>query len=65
MNMTNYIPLEDMNFIWKVEQVNKVIECYNLGMNIRQIAKTVKRPNDECAVLIMDLGRKEVIKWRD
>lgn len=61
MSMTKYIPLEDMNFIWKVEHVETVINCYKKGLNIRQIAKIVKRPNDECAILIMDLGRKGVI----
>jgi hypothetical protein len=57
----NYIPLDDMNFAWKMEQVNKVIECYKQKMHIRDIAKTIKRPQDECAILIMDLGRKGVI----
>jgi hypothetical protein len=61
MNTTKYIPLEDMDFIWKIEQVEKVIECYRDKMHIRHIAKYVRRPIDEVAVLLMDLGRKGVI----
>jgi hypothetical protein len=59
--MTKYIPLEDMDFIWNLKQVQKVIECYNDKMHISHIAKYVRRPQDECAVLIMDLGRKGMI----
>ena len=61
MNTTKYIPLEDMDFIWRIEQVQKVIECYNNKMHIAHIAKYVRRTQDECAILIMDLGRKGMI----
>ena len=56
-----YIPLEDMNFFWRLEQVETVINCYKQKMNIVLIARKVKRSQDECAVLIMDLGRKGMI----
>jgi len=56
-----YIPLIDMNFYWKIEQVNLVIKCYKKKMNITQISKMVKRSQDECAILIMDLGRNKKI----
>ena len=60
--MTNhYIPLEDMNFFWRMEQVETVINCYKQRMNIVTISKKVKRPQDECAILIMDLGRKGML----
>lgn len=61
MSTTKYIPLEDMDFIWDMEKVDKVIECYENKMHIRHIAKYIRRPIDEVAVLIMDLGRKGII----
>jgi len=56
-----YIPLIDMNFYWKIEQVNLVIKLYKQKNNITQISEMVKRPQDECAILIMDLGRKGML----
>jgi hypothetical protein len=44
-----------------MEQVETVINCYKQRMNIVTISKKVKRPQDECAILIMDLGRKGML----
>lgn len=56
-----YIPLEDMEFNWKWEDVTKVIELYKLNKNIKEMKKVIKRPTDEIAILIIDLGRKGFI----
>jgi hypothetical protein len=59
--LNSWIPLEDMNFLWSIADVETVIEAYKSKMFIGKIAKIVKRPIDEVAILIMDLGRKRII----
>ena len=59
--LTNWIPLDDMDFLWNLRDVQKVIDAYRNKIHIAQISKIVKRPQDEVAILIMDLGRKEMI----
>lgn len=61
LSSQTYIPLEDMNFLWKWEEVRKVIKLYKYGVEITEIKKIMKRPTDEVAVLIMDLGRKGLL----
>ena len=57
----HYIPLMDMEFIWKFDDVEKVINLYKKNMNIKEMRNIIKRPTDEIAILLMDLGRKGVI----
>lgn len=59
--MTNWIPLDDMDFLWDLRDVQKVIDAYKENLHIGKIAKLVRRPQDEVAILIMDLGRKDMI----
>jgi hypothetical protein len=50
-----------MDFLWDLQDVQKVREALKEKLHISKIAKIVKRPQDEVAVLIMDLGRKEML----
>jgi len=59
--LTHWIPLDDMDFLWDLQDVQKVREALKEKLHISKIAKIVKRPQDEVAVLIMDLGRKEML----
>lgn len=56
-----WIPLDDMDFSWDIKDVDKVREAYKDNLHISKIAKIAKRPQDEVAVLIMDLGRKGLL----
>lgn len=55
-----YIACEELNFIWRPEDVITVDRMWQEGMDIRDIAKAFDRDVDEVAILIMDrvrLGR--------
>ena len=55
------IALIDLNFDWTQNEVTKVIRGYRNKMNIKQLAKLVRRPVDEVAILLIHLGREEKI----
>lgn len=59
--MTNHIALDDLDFFWTERQVQKMIVMYNKKMHISDISKKFRRPQEECALLIMDLGRRGMI----
>lgn len=61
MSMTNYIALDDLDYFWTERQVQKMIVMYNKKMHISDIAKRIRRPQVECALLIIDLGRRGII----
>lgn len=58
------IALDDMDFSWFPAEVNKVKSLWDFGWHIADIAKTVKRNQDEVALLIMHLARKGKIQKR-
>ena len=55
------IALIDLNFDWTQNEVTKVTRGYRNKMNIKQLAKLVRRPVDEVAILLIHLGREEKI----
>jgi hypothetical protein len=52
------IALQDLDFYWSDADVKKVSKLYKESCGIRTISKTISRPVDEVAILIIDLGRK-------
>jgi len=59
--MVTYLALEDLNFVWSVADVAKFDAMWKAGRSIGKIAETLKREQDEVAVLAMDRSRKSVI----
>lgn len=59
-----YIACINMNFVWYPSIVKKVIQLWNEGVPIWDMADEVKRDVDELSFLIVDLTRKRKIKKR-
>jgi len=59
-----YIACEELNFLWREQDVEKVERLWREGYDIRAIAKAVRRHVDEVAVLIMDRVRYGALKRR-
>ena len=58
------IILEDLDFSWYANEIDKVKSLWKYGWHIKDIAKTVKRDQDEVAMLIMHLARQGRIRRR-
>ena len=59
-----YIALDDLNFAWLEDEVATVITMYNAGSPVWEIAEKLGRPQEEVALLLMDLSRKKAIEPR-
>ena len=58
------IILEDLDFTWEREDINKVTKMWNEGIYVPDIAKNINRPTEEVFLLLMHLGRQGRIKQR-
>ena len=59
------IACEDMDFTWDESDVHRVIELWNRGVSISDIARAVDRDDgDELMILLIDLARNQRIKKR-
>ncbi len=58
------IVLEDLDFSWYKYEIEKVKKLWIYGWHIADIAKYIKRDQDEVAALIMHLARKGEIQKR-
>lgn len=59
-----YIAMEEVNMIWDEKAVEIVKELYRSGLALTAIAESVKRPEDEVAILLMDLVMNRLIHSR-
>jgi len=59
-----YIACEELNFLWREQDVAEVERLWREGYDIRAIAKAVRRHVDEVTILIMDRARCGEIKRR-
>lgn len=59
-----YIACEDMDFIWREQDVTEVERLWREGYDIHFIAKAVRRNIDEVVLLIMDRARCGALKRR-
>ena len=59
-----YIALEDLNFAWLEEEIVTVIQMWNEGRPIWDIADALKRPQEEVLVLLIDMSMKGGIRKR-
>lgn len=58
------IALDDLDFSWYRQEVERVKKLWIYGWHIADIAKQMQRKQDEVAILIMHLARKREIKRR-
>lgn len=58
------IALDDLDFSWYRQEVERVKKLWIYGWHIADIAKQMQRKQDEVAILIMHLARKGEIKRR-
>lgn len=58
------IVLEDLNFIWKDEDLDKLVELWKENKSLQDIAKSVNRNCEEVFLALMHLGRVRRIKKR-
>jgi len=58
------IILEDLDFSWFPQEISIVKKMWEQGLHIADIAKAVKRDQDEVTLLIMHLARQGKIKLR-
>lgn len=56
--------LEDLDLTFYPEEAEKAIKLWQYGWHIAEIAKQMKRNQDELAVLIMHLARQGKIRKR-
>ena len=59
-----YIAYADRDFSWTKAEMQEVIQGWEQGVHISDIAKRIHRDADEVAILIMDLVRQKRIKTR-
>ena len=59
-----YIALEDLNFDWALKDIQKFDHLWNEGKSLQEIARILKRPQDEIVVIILDRARKGKIQKR-
>ncbi len=59
-----YIACEDMDLSWYPSEVRQVIEDWEAGVPLWEIAEKLKRDPDEVAVLLIDLARRGAIRKR-
>ena len=59
-----YTALADLDFTWYADEINQVIEWWQEGVSVVDMAKQLVRDPDEVTVLLMDLARAGRITWR-
>lgn len=58
------IVLEDLNFLWKDEDLDKLVELWKENKPLQDIAKSVNRSCEEVFLALMHLARERRIKKR-
>jgi DNA-binding transcriptional MerR regulator len=59
-----YFACEDLDLTWYAEEVRQVIDWYNNGVNIPEMAIRLRRMDKEVEILIIDLTLKGKIEPR-
>lgn len=59
------IILEDLDFLWSEETIEKVKNMWDMHIGLKGISKVVNREEDEVFLLLLHLARKKEIKKRD
>lgn len=62
---TVYLACEELDFVWDIRDISQVIQLWNSGNHIYEIAEEVQRETDEVAILLIDLRRKGKVRTRE
>lgn len=57
--------LEELNFVWEPEKIEKVKELWKSDSHIAEISREVKRSQCEVFLLLLELSLKKEIKERE
>ena len=58
MSSNGFIVLADLNYYWTNGEAKRVINGYKSGKKIIELSTIVRRPIEEIALLLIDLGKK-------
>lgn len=58
MNSKGFIALADLDYYWTNGEAKRIINGYKNGKKIIELSKLVRRPIEEIALLLIDLGKK-------
>jgi hypothetical protein len=58
MNSNGFIALADLDYFWTNGEAKRIISGYKSGKKIKELSGMVRRPIEEVAILIIDLGKK-------
>lgn len=61
---TIYIALEELDFIWDVDEVTMFRQLWREGASINELEEKLDRSQDDIAALILDQARKGKIQQR-
>jgi hypothetical protein len=61
MSSNGFIVLADLNYYWTNGEAKRVINGYKSGKKIIELSTIVRRPIEEIALLLIDLGKKDKI----
>ena len=59
-----YIAMSEHNFLWLRHEVTEVAQLWRAGEHIADIAGRYGRPQEEVAILIMDLAAQDKVSER-
>lgn len=59
------IILENLNFQWRVEEIDQVKKMWSDGVEFKEIIKILNRDGDEIFLLLLHLARRGRIKIRE
>lgn len=59
------IILENLNFQWRVEEIDQVKKMWSDGVEFKEIIKLLNRDGDEIFLLLLHLARIGRIKTRE
>ena len=63
-DVSDYIALEELDFLWSLQDVKAFDRMWEQGLSVYEIAKALNRDPDEIAVLAIDRARKGKIGQR-
>lgn len=64
MDGDTYIACEQLDYAWSRSDLREIVDMWKLGVPIDYISEHFGRPDEECAIILMDLAMHGIIKYR-
>lgn len=65
MDGETYIACEQLDYSWSRKDLHELVEMWRLGVPVEYMSQHFDRPDEECAIILMDLAMHGVIQKRD